>query len=105
MSIFCHLPKPLREQVHRSVVAGLTHGAVFLLEAYSPKQLQFGTGGPKQLELLMPLDEVKQELNGLTFELAQEIERDVIEGTYTPAERQLFKLSQENFNYDEPSLA
>jgi len=82
VSIFCHLPKPLREQVHRSVVAGLTHGAVFLLEAYSPKQLQFGTGGPKQLELLMPLDEVKQELNGLTFELAQEIERDVIEGTY-----------------------
>lgn len=82
VSIFCHLPKPLREQVHRSVVAGLKHGAAFLLEAYSPKQLQFGTGGPKQLELLMPLDDVKRELNGLTFELAQEIERDVVEGTY-----------------------
>ncbi|MFN3386741.1 MAG: class I SAM-dependent methyltransferase [Candidatus Thermochlorobacter sp.] len=82
VSIFCHLPKPLRQRVHRACVQGLQHGGVFLLEAYSPKQLQFGTGGPKTEELLMQLDDVKSELDGLSFELAHEIERDVIEGKY-----------------------
>ncbi len=82
VSIFCHLPKPLRQSVHQACVQGLMHGGVFLLEAYSPKQLQFGTGGPKTEELLMPLNDVIEELNGLSFELAHEIERDVIEGKY-----------------------
>lgn len=82
VSIFCHLPKSLRQSVHRACVQGLQDGGVFLLEAYSPKQLQFGTGGPKTEELLMRLDDVKSELDGLSFELAHEIERDVIEGKY-----------------------
>lgn len=82
VSIFCHLPKPLRQDVHRRVVQGLKPGGAFLLEAYSPKQLQFGTGGPKQAERLMALDDVLDELRGLTIELAQEIEREVIEGKY-----------------------
>lgn len=82
VSIFCHTLKPLRQKLHRAVVEGLVRGGVFLLEAYSPRQLQFGTGGPKQAELLMTLDDVKRELDGLSFELAHEIERDVIEGKY-----------------------
>lgn len=82
VSIFCHVPKPLRETLHRSVVAGLKSGGVFLLEAYSPKQLLFGTGGPKQEELLMALDDVKRELDGLSVETAHETERDIVEGKY-----------------------
>lgn len=82
VSIFCHVPKPLRETLHRGVVAGLKSGGVFLLEAYSPRQLSYGTGGPKQAELLMALDDVMQELDGLSFEKAQDIEREVVEGKY-----------------------
>ncbi|MGQ9806585.1 MAG: class I SAM-dependent methyltransferase [Chlorobiales bacterium] len=82
VSIFCHTLKPLRKKLHRAVVEGLVCGGVFLLEAYSPRQLQFGTGGPKQEELLMALDDVRQELDGLSFELAHENERHIAEGKY-----------------------
>ena len=42
--------------------------------------LRFGTGGPKSPELLMTLDGLRDELAGLEFLVAREIERDVIEG-------------------------
>lgn len=79
---FGHLSPPLRRKVHAQVVAGLRPGGVFILEAYTPAQLAFGTGGPKDRELLMTLQELREELTGLEFEHALECERDVIEGTY-----------------------
>jgi SAM-dependent methyltransferase len=82
VSIFVHLPPPLRHQVHRQVAAGLKPGGVFILEAYTPAQLTYGTGGPSSAELLMTLDQLRVDLAGLAFEVAHEIERDVVEGRY-----------------------
>ena len=52
-SIFCHTPAELRRRVHRAVVAGLRPGGVLILEAYTPRQLEFGTGGPPVVELMI----------------------------------------------------
>lgn len=82
ISIFCHLPLPLRAQVHRQVVAGLCPGGVFVLEAYTPRQLEFKTGGPPNAELLMDLTTLRQELDGLEFKRAVEIEREIQEGLF-----------------------
>ena len=82
VSIFCHLPAPLRAQVHRQVVGGLRSGGVLLLEAYTPRQLDFGTGGPAVAELTMDLDSLRKELAGLELVHAEELERDVHEGRY-----------------------
>ncbi|TRO79105.1 SAM-dependent methyltransferase [Desulfuromonas acetexigens] len=80
VAIFCHLPPDLRRLVHRRVVDGLRPGGRFILEAYTPRQLQFKTGGPPTAELLMTLADLKEELTGLDFEIAEEIERDIHEG-------------------------
>ena len=80
--IWCHLPAPLREQVHRAVVAGLRPGGVLVLEAYTPRQLAFGTGGPKATELLYTLELLQRDLDGLEWLHAVELERDVHEGKY-----------------------
>ena len=80
VSIFCHLPKPLRAKVHAQVVTGLRPGGIFILEAYSPRQLQYGTGGPRDIDLLMEIDDLKGELKELTFLRAEEVERDIYEG-------------------------
>jgi len=82
VSVFAHLPAPLRARVHRAAVAGLRPGGVFILEAYAPRQLEFGTGGPKVPELLVPLDALREELAGLDLVIARETERDVVEGRY-----------------------
>lgn len=81
VATFAHLPPPLRRAVHAQVVAGLRPGGVFILEAYTPAQLVFGTGGPKDPALCMTLAALRDELAGLDFDVACECERDVIEGT------------------------
>ncbi len=80
VSIWCHLPRPLRREVHRQVVAGLKPGGVFLLEAYTPAQLLHRTGGPPTADLLPTLAELREELDGLDLRHATERERIVQEG-------------------------
>ncbi|WP_018175775.1 MULTISPECIES: cyclopropane-fatty-acyl-phospholipid synthase family protein [unclassified Thioalkalivibrio] len=82
VSIFCHLPPDVRRRLHAEVVAGLRPGGVFILEAYTPAQLEWGTGGPPTAELMMTREALTEELDGLEFEEAVERERDVIEGRF-----------------------
>jgi SAM-dependent methyltransferase len=80
VSIWCHLPRDLRARVHRQVVAGLHPGGLLILEAYTPDQLRFGTGGPKDANLMPTLVQLRSELQGLVFDVAVEREREVHEG-------------------------
>jgi SAM-dependent methyltransferase len=82
VSVFAHLPPRLRRRVHRAVADGLRPGGAFVLEAYAPRQLEFGTGGPQDAERLAGVETLVGELAGLEFEIAREVERDVIEGRY-----------------------
>lgn len=80
VSIFAHMPPAARRHLHREVVAGLRPGGVFVVEAYRPEQLEYGTGGPPTAELMMSLDTLRAELAGLEFDFATETTRDVQEG-------------------------
>lgn len=82
VSVWCHLPAPLRENVHRAVLAGLRPGGVLVLEAYTQKQLAFGTGGPKVAEMLYSLEALKRDFLGLEWLHAAELEREIHEGKY-----------------------
>jgi hypothetical protein len=82
VSIFCHLPEALRRQVHAACVAGLQPGGVFILEAYTPAQLAHQTGGPKDVAMLPTLAGLKEELAGLEWIVAREVEREIHEGKY-----------------------
>jgi hypothetical protein len=52
------------------------------LEAYNPKQLEKGTGGPTERDRLMDVASVRQELTGLHFHIARECDRLVREGYF-----------------------
>jgi SAM-dependent methyltransferase len=80
VSIFFHLPPELRRRVHKAVVQGLAQGGILILEAYTPRQLELGTGGPPDVEKLMTLGILAEELVGLEPLFAQEVEREVHEG-------------------------
>ena len=80
VSIWCHLPSELRKHVHQNCVSGLKEGGLFILESYTPNQLQYKTGGPDNIDLLMSAELLKRELFGLKFSIIQEKERDILEG-------------------------
>ncbi len=85
VSISAHLPPSIRKKVHRQVVSGIKPGGFLILEAYTAKQLDLpGIGGPPadQKGMFMSLSELKIELAGLNFVIAQETERTFDEGIY-----------------------
>lgn len=82
ISIWCHLPPALRARVHRAVVAALRPGGVVVLEAYTPDQLAYKTGGPPVAEMMMTLAGLREELAGLDFVVGREVVREVHEGKY-----------------------
>jgi len=82
ISIFCHVPSTIRKKLHNDVVTGLKPGGIFILEAYTNKQLQYATGGPATSKLTMSLLDLQNELDGLELLIAHEIDRKIIEGKY-----------------------
>lgn len=55
VSIWCHLPPTLRADVHQRVVRALRPGGIFILEAYTPRQLEYKTGGPPVAEIVIAI--------------------------------------------------
>ncbi|MFT5729200.1 MAG: SAM-dependent methyltransferase [Desulforhopalus sp.] len=80
ISIFCHLPIPIRKIVHSFIPKSLRNDGIFLLEGYTPKQLEHSTGGPPIKELLMQLHVLQEELSGLETIHGIELEREIHEG-------------------------
>ena len=81
VSIFAHVPPVIRGPLHRRIVSGLKPGGMLILEAYTPEQIAYGTGGPPVAELTMTLQVLVDELRGLEFTHAAELCRDVVEGS------------------------
>lgn len=82
VSIWVHLPPELRARVHRACVEGLVPGGAMVIEAYTPRQLAHGTGGPRDAILLLTLEALRRELEGLDFEITRELDREVHEGAF-----------------------
>lgn len=82
ISIYCHLPSPLRNKVYQQIIRGLKPNGVFIFEGFAPEQLQYNTGGPKDLDLLPKLVTLQEELGSLNWEISQDIERELWEGRY-----------------------
>lgn len=81
VSIFCHLPEGLRKLVHGQIAQALRPGGCLILEAYTPEQLKYKTGGPPNAAMMMDITSLRAELGDLDFEFATEVVREVNEGT------------------------
>jgi hypothetical protein len=64
ISIFLHLPKRVRQDLHRRCVAALRPGGLMVFEAYGTGQAGRGTGGPPEPQLLAAIEDLEQEFPG-----------------------------------------
>ena len=78
--IWAHLPSRIRHRLCPLIERSLKPGGILLLEAYSEDQLQHGTGGPKDPDMLMTKNKVETEFPNCEPILSQELEREVHEG-------------------------
>ena len=82
VSISAHIPSIARKRLHRLVERCLQPGGIVLLEAYTKAQIAMDTGGPKDPDMLMSREELEKEFPNCEPILSQEIEREVVEGSF-----------------------
>lgn len=82
VSISAHLPTVVRRRLYPLIEKCLKPGGLILLEAYAKSQLSRNTGGPKDLDMLLTVEDLRAEFSNCEPLLCQEVERDVVEGEY-----------------------
>ncbi len=78
--VFLHLPPGLREVVHARAAAALAPGGRVIVEAFSPRQLAFTSGGPKQADMLYEVETLRADFPSVRWEALSELEDVLDEG-------------------------
>ncbi|QQE13999.1 class I SAM-dependent methyltransferase [Planctomycetota bacterium] len=80
--IFVPVQPELRRSIYSSVSRGLKKGGKFVVEMYTPRQLEMGTGGGSDINVMVDESVIRKELTGLKFEILEEKDRVILEGVY-----------------------
>jgi SAM-dependent methyltransferase len=79
-SIFVHLLPADRQIVHAGMLRAAKPGGIVILQAFTPGQLQFSSGGPKQVDLLYTADILRQDFSAADIVELEETVADLNEG-------------------------
>jgi SAM-dependent methyltransferase len=80
-AIFIQFADPAwRAQIFANIKHVLVPGGLLLLEGYRPKQLEYGTGGPSQVENLYTRDLLEREFTDMDILHLAEYDAEVSEG-------------------------
>lgn len=80
VSIYCHLPLELRQDLHKRIERAIKPSGVLLLECYRPEQLNYKTGGPSVASMMISKEALIAELPNFAFSHLEALEREVNEG-------------------------
>lgn len=80
-AIFVQFADPeLRARMFENIVQSLKLGGSLILVGYTPKQLEYGTGGPSVLSHLYTSEMLREAFSDLDIKVLEEYEPDLIEG-------------------------
>lgn len=74
--IYAHFPKAIRKALHQQILRLVKPNGVIVFEAFSKEQLDYPSGGPKELAMLFSEEEVKVEFKNIDFDF---IKTEIIE--------------------------
>jgi 2-polyprenyl-3-methyl-5-hydroxy-6-metoxy-1,4-benzoquinol methylase len=80
ISIFFHMPSAVRPTVHGAMLRALKPGGIIIVQAFTPAQLNYTSGGPKQVDLLFNADILQQDFAGAAVIQVEEKLVDLTEG-------------------------
>ncbi|MCW7465555.1 class I SAM-dependent methyltransferase [Leptospira levettii] len=80
--IYSHFHKSIRTTVHRNCVRTLKTGGILLLEAFSPEQLKYTSGGPKDPNMLYQLKDLRMDFSEMSVEYEETLEIELNESPF-----------------------
>ncbi|MEO5945457.1 MAG: hypothetical protein ABIP79_01475, partial [Chitinophagaceae bacterium] len=76
--IYAHFPAATKSSYHKTLATFLRPGGILIFEAFSKKHLEYmnkNMGGPKEIEMLFSIDELKSDF--YNFETLELIEQEI----------------------------
>jgi 2-polyprenyl-3-methyl-5-hydroxy-6-metoxy-1,4-benzoquinol methylase len=65
--IYFHLPENMRAEIHQKSVDALKKGGSIFIEGFGKDQLNYQSGGPKDIQMLYNLDDLKASFQGISW--------------------------------------
>lgn len=66
--IYFHLPENMQTEIHKKTIDALKKGGSIFIEGFGKDQLNYHSGGPKDLQMLYNLDDLKASFPGISWE-------------------------------------
>jgi 2-polyprenyl-3-methyl-5-hydroxy-6-metoxy-1,4-benzoquinol methylase len=80
--IYAHFDDAIRASMHKKLIDLVKPGGTILFEAFNKDQLQYPSGGPKKIEMLFTIEEVKNEFNNCDFSFLRSEIIELSEGEF-----------------------
>ncbi|MFM7017839.1 class I SAM-dependent methyltransferase [Flavobacterium sp.] len=80
--VFAHFPASIRKQYHEKLLSFLKPNGLVIFEAFAKEQLNYNSGGPKQIEMLFSEEEIHDEFRNIYFIKLETVETNLDEGPY-----------------------
>ncbi len=81
-----------RKYIHKKLINSLKKGGFFLMEAFSPEQHTFGTGGPSDKKMLYDVHDLNDDFKDLEIETLYKREIELDEGMYHKGPASVIRL-------------
>jgi len=80
--IYTHMPPDIRSPVHKKIIRSLKPGGILILEAFHKEQINYSSGGPKDIDMLYDEKELTSDFEGLQVLLLEKKKIHLQEGTF-----------------------
>lgn len=90
--IYSHLAKKERVEFFSNAFKSLKKGGKLVIEAFTPKQLNKSSGGPKDLALLYTTEDLKEQLKDFNIQFIKELQTNLNEGKYHQGDAEIIRV-------------
>ena len=94
--IYAHYDPEYREHLHKKFVALLKKDGEIILESFSKKQIEYDSGGPKNIGFLYDESTLRSDFNALKIEFLQERIIRLEEGSYHKGDASVIRMIAKN---------
>ncbi len=89
---YTHFPIEIRKEAFQHLLKFLKPNGIVIFEAFAKAQLEKPSGGPKNIEMLFAIEEIKDEFLELEFKLLEEKSIELAEGNYHKGKAEVIRF-------------